>query len=387
MKWFEEGEKLSRYFLRRENQRAAKNSFDSLINSQGEETLSQTDMESILVDFYKNLFSKDNLDLHVQQSLIDDLEFTLSDSERVSCEGDLTKDELFMALGGLQTGKSPGSDGLPTEFYKAFWQDLGDVLNERFHTGILTDSQPEGLLRLLYKKDDRRLVKNWRPISLLNTDYKLASKVITERLKRVMQSIVHKDQTCGVVGRSIFSNLQLIRDMLDMIDKTNETGILVTLDQEKAFDRVDHDFLMRVLLKFGFGPSFRGWVSLFYKNVFSRIICNGSLSAPVFLGRGVRQGCPLSLLLYVLVSESCQIKFVNVRTLKVSGSLEPAAFNSKSHSMLMTPRYLSKLNDLSVDFCKLLNCTNAVQELNLTPPNPRPCGLGDGGVMGLLLLV
>ena len=59
-----------------------------------------------------------------------------------------------------------------------------------------------------------------------------------------------------------------IRDMLDMIDKTNETGILVTLDQEKAFDRVDHDFLIRVLFKFGFGPSFRGWVSLFYKNVF-----------------------------------------------------------------------------------------------------------------------
>ena len=233
------------------------------------------------------------------------------------------------------------------------------------------------------------LLKFWRPISLLNTDYKLASKVITERLKRVMQSIVHKDQTCGVVGRSIFSNLQLIRDMLDMIDKTNETGILVTLDQEKAFDRVDHDFLMRVLLKFGFGPSFRGWVSLFYKNVFSRIICNGSLSAPAFFGRGVRQGCPLFPLLYVLVTEvlSNQIRKCKDIESKVSGSLEPAAFNSKSRSMLMTPRYLSKLNDLSVDFCKLLNCTNAVQELNLTPPNPRPCGLGDGGVMGLLLLV
>ena len=176
-------------------------------------------------------------------------------------------------------------------------------MNKRFHIGILTDSQREGLLRLLYKKDDRHLVKNWCPISLLNTDYKLASTVITERLKQVMQSIVHKDQTCGVVGRSIFSNLQLIRDMLDMIDKTNETRILVMFDQEKAFDRVDHDFLMRVLFKFGFAPSFRGWVSLFYKNVFSRIICNGSLSVPVFLGTGVRQGCPLFPLLYVLVSE------------------------------------------------------------------------------------
>ena len=233
---------------------------------------SQIDMESILVDFYKNLYSKDNLDLRVQESLIGDLEFALSDSERDSCEGEFIKDELFAALGGLQTGKSPRSDGLPTEFYKVFWQDLGDilvlVLNENFLIGILTDSQREGLLRLLYKKDDRRLVKNWRPISLLNTDYKIAFKVIRERLKRVMQSIVHKDQTCGVVGRSILSNLQLIREMLDMIDKTNETEILVTLDQEKAFDRVDHDFLMRVLLNFGFGASFRGWVRSFFKNVF-----------------------------------------------------------------------------------------------------------------------
>ena len=127
------------------------------------------------------------------------MQFILSDSERDSFEGEFTKDELFAALGGLQTVKSPGSDGLPTEFYKVFWQDLGDilvlVLNEDFRIGILTDNQREGLLRLLYKKDDRRLVKNWRPISLLNTDYKIASKVITERLKRVMQSMVHKDQT------------------------------------------------------------------------------------------------------------------------------------------------------------------------------------------------
>ena len=229
--------------------------------------------------------------MQVQTELIDDLELSLTDSERASCEGLFTKDELFSALQGHQTGKSPGSDGLPTEFYLAFWDNLGDVLvlvlNKRHRLGVLTDSQRESLLRLLYKKDDKRLPKNWRPISLLNTDYKLASKVITERLKSVMSSIVHQDQTCGVVGRSIFSNLQLVRDTLDMVDKTNEPGILVNLDQEKAFDRVDHEFLMRTLRKFGFGPSFCSWVSLFYNNVFSRIIVNDKLSAPVFLGRGV----------------------------------------------------------------------------------------------------
>ena len=257
---------------------------------------------------------KDNNERLPQMELINDLDLSLSNVEQESCEGEFTKDELFSALSGLQTSKSPGSDGLPTEFYVAFWGDLGDalarVLNEGFHRGSLIDSQREGLLRLIHKKDDKRMPKNWRPISLLNTDYKIASKAITERLKPVMCCIVHRDQSCSVVGRSIFSNLLLIRDTLDMISKTDKSGILVTLDQEKAFDRVDHAFLMRVLSNFGFGPSFCQWVSLFYNNVFLRIICNGSLSTPVLLGRGVRQGCPLSPLLYMLVSEilSTQIR-------------------------------------------------------------------------------
>ena len=138
-----------------------------------------------------------------------------------------------------------------------------------------------------------------------------------------MGSIVHQDQTCGVIGRSIFSNLQLVRDVLDMVDKTNEPGILVTLDQEKAFDRVDHDFLMRTLAKFGFGPTFCHWVGIFYNNVFSRIIVNGRLSCPVFLERGVRQGCPLSPLLYVLISEvlSTQIR----KCSDIEGFLLPGA--------------------------------------------------------------
>ena len=200
---------------------------------------------------------------------------------------------------------------------------LLSVLNDSFRIGSLCASQREALLRLIHKRDEKRLVKNWRPISLLNSDYKLASKIITERLRRVMPSIVHSDQTCSVTGRYIFSNLHLIRDTLDMINKTDESGILVTLDQMKAFDRVDYEFLMRTLAKFGFGPSFCRWVSIFYSDVFSRIICNGKLTAPVFLERGVRQGCPLSPLLYVLTSEglSNQIR----RNPAIDGFLLPGA--------------------------------------------------------------
>ena len=327
-KWIEEGEKPTRYFFRLERKRAEKNSFTSLFDENDIEKSAQSDIENILVDFYENLFSKDtSLDMQIQNKLIDDLELSLTDNERESCEGLFSREELISALQSLQTGKSPGSDGLPPEFYLAFIEDLQDpllnVLNECFNAGTLTESQRESHLRLIYKKDDKRRAKNWRPISLLNTDYKIASKIITERLKLVMASIVHQDQTCGVVGRTIFSNLQLVRDTLDMIDKTNETGIFVSLDQEKAFDRVDHSFLLRTLAKFGFGPSFCQWVHIFYSNVFSRIIVNNNLSRPIFLGRGVRQGCPLSPLLYVLVSEilSNQIR----KHKEIEGFLLPGA--------------------------------------------------------------
>ena len=109
---------------------------------------------------------------------------------------------------------------------------------------------------VIFKKGDRKNLKNWRPISLLNVDYKICSKVLSLRLSKVLEFIVDPDQTCSVPGRKIASNLHILRDVLDYIDRTNETGILISFDQEKAFDRVNRTFLLNLLSRFGFGPSF-----------------------------------------------------------------------------------------------------------------------------------
>ena len=146
-------------------------------------------------------------------------------------------------------------------------------------------------------------LKNWRPISLLNVDYKIISKVITLRLSHVMASIVHPDQTCSVLGRSIASNVTMLCDVLDYINRTNESGILVSLDQEKAFDRVNHSFLFKLLSHLGFGSCFIKWVSTLYKGANVKIILNGYLTEQIEINRGVRQGDPLSPLLYVLCVE------------------------------------------------------------------------------------
>ena len=172
---------------------------------------------------------------------------------------------LLLRVKSLNLNKCPGPDGLTLEFYLQFWDLLGPLLvpafNECFRDSHLCDSMTTSLTRLIFKKtDDVRDLKNWRQISLINVDYKICSKAITLRLSKVLASTVSPDQTCSFPRRSILSNVTLLRDVLDYIDRTGKTGILISLDQEKAFDRVDHSFLLSLLERFGFGPDFINWV-------------------------------------------------------------------------------------------------------------------------------
>ena len=210
--------------------------------------------------------------------------------------------------------KAPGSDGLPMEFYVKFWHVLGEdlvcVLNSCFNDGCLALSQRSGVISLSFKKGDRLDIRNWRPISLLNVDYKLASRAIAGRLLKVIHLVVDKDQTCGVPGRFIGENVAFLREVADYATRSNVPVAILSLDQEKAFDRVEWLFMHQTLLAMGFGHSFVSWVDLFYCNVRSTVNVNGYLSPFFSLSRGVRQGCPLSPLLYVLVSE---VLAVNLR--------------------------------------------------------------------------
>ena len=163
---------------------------------------------------------------------------------------------------------------------------------------------------LVHKKDDKRCLKNWRPIFLLNVHYQISSKAISLRLSKVLDSVIDPDQTCSVPGRSIVSNLQLIRDTLDCIDRTAETGILASLNQEKAFNRVNRSFLLTFLHHLGFGPSFSNCIRTLYSGANVRVIVNSFLSNKTPIERGVGQGDFLSLMLYILCVEvlTCKIR-------------------------------------------------------------------------------
>ena len=202
----------------------------------------------------------------------------------------------------MENNKSPGGDGLSTNFYKHFWPLFSDklllVYNYAFDSGCLSVSQRRGIISLVFKKGDRTLLKNWRPITLLTTDYKILTKALANRLQRVMPLIVHTDQTASVKGWTINDNVRLLHDVIYYANYCDIPLAVITVDQLKAFDRLSHDFLFTILDAFGFGPAFTQWIRVLYNSVSSSVLTYGWLTSFIGPPRGLRQGCALSMPLY-----------------------------------------------------------------------------------------
>ena len=314
VKWVEEGETSSAFFCRLEKKRSNERWFSAIRKEDGTYASSLPEIMTSWKTFYENLFSSTYTDPNVRLNMLSCLESSLTAEDSDLCDGPITVDEALTAVKGMAHNKTPGLDGLPMEFYLTFWSSLGPDLVETFNfaflTGHLSVTQRRGLISLLFKKGDRFDMKNWRPITLLCVDYKIASRVIAGRLLKVIGSVVSPDQSCGVPGRFIGENVALLRDVVSYISENNLPAAILSLDQEKAFDRVEWSFLFDCLSVMGFGPSFIAWIRLFYSLPQSAVLVNGYQSPFFHLSRGVRQGCPLSPLLYVLSVEvlACSLR-------------------------------------------------------------------------------
>lgn len=311
-RWARLGEKPTKYFLNLEKQRSKDNVLSTIVNDEGKELNNHKDILEECRAFYEGLYAEDQNNLSsIDQvmEVITDLEHpVLSEISRDQLDAPFSIEELRKAASKLNKGKSPGSDGLPPEFYSAFWAPLSPFLHNSFlhsvNEGKLSAGQRRGIITLIPKKDvDRRRVANWRPITLLNCDYKILTKAIALRLQRHIPSLIHPDQTGFMQRRCIGDNIRVVEDAVNTISGDNSSGLVVALDFSKAFDSVRWDMIYAALRFFGFGENFIALVQLLFNDIETAIINAGTTSRFFKPSRGIRQGCCASPYLFNLVVE------------------------------------------------------------------------------------
>ena len=158
---------------------------------------------------------------------------------------------------------------------------------------------------------------------MLNTDYKILTKLLAIRLQKCIKEIIHPDQTGYVKGRYIGYNIRLINDIITNYERSNENASILFLDYQKAFDSIKWDFINKALNKFGFGNNFTRWIEALYKNTESCVMNNGHSTGFFKLERGIRQGCPISALLFIIAIETFAIKLrnsTNIAGLVINGT-------------------------------------------------------------------
>ena len=306
--WVEFGEKNSKYFLNLEKRNYKTKHITKLKVNQSDYTENPREILKMQKEFYENLYSSNERSDYFDDFFLNNLP-KLSKANAELTEKPLSPEEITIALKKMKLGKTPGTDGLSVDFYIFFWNDLKDIvynsIRDAFETNKMSEEQRRAVLRLIPKKDkDITDLKNWRPISLLNTDYKILAQTLSARLQKVLDEIISKDQNGYLEGRFIGLNIRTILDVIQHSNEGNLNTIIAFLDFEKAFDKLNWNFMQKTLQQFGFGPHFRKWIHVMYNDISSCVINNGYTSQYFKLKCGIRQGCPLSALLFIIAAET-----------------------------------------------------------------------------------
>ena len=309
VQWHEEGEKSSKYFLTLEKRNAARKSIQYIEN----ENKILTSSNAILSLFTETLQRK----YSVQDESEPDINYLkaniaerLTGNEKSELDADLSLQELTIALYSMKKGKTPGSNGFSVIFFRCFWKSLGVFLFRALKLsllkGTLLQSHQESIITLIPKTGrPSQSLKGWRPISLLNVDYKIISTAIANRLKSVIGRIISPSQSAYIKGRYIGENSRLVYDIISHINQTRQSGCIMAADFEAAFETVSWPYLRAVLGELNFGHNFMKMINTMFLNRqnFSRIMLNGFLGEKIFLSKGIRQGDPVSGLLFNIAVE------------------------------------------------------------------------------------
>jgi exonuclease III len=314
VKFIEQGEKVSSYFFRAVKQNITRSNIDKIkINNVLNEN--QTEVSKYIHQYYKDLYAaNENNNLTEKEKtynkFIHNNELPqISKKFKDLCDKPISKQEIKTTLfQRMNPGKSPGNDGLTVGILKQLWDELEDFFYdaamESIVKGELTASQRQSIIRLIRKKDKDKLdIDNWRPISLLNVDTKIISKLLAVRIEKCLEDIIHEDQNAFVPNRYIGEGIRKLQYLCEYCDNEELGGALLSIDFRKAFDSVSHEYLWRAMEGFGFGANMINMIKLLYKGAESAVMNEGISSMYFNLERSCRQGDCLSPYLFIIAIE------------------------------------------------------------------------------------
>ena len=305
--WLREGEKNTRYFYSLEKRNYNRKTMSKIfIPGQEIECCERQKILNEQKRFYEELYTRDK---GVSFKVTNNTGIVVSEAQLRYLNTDITLSECYTSLKEMKNGKTPGSDGLPAEFYKHFWETLAPILQDLYIECMdkkkLNKTARHGLISLIPKGDkDTRYLKNWRPLTLLNLDYKIIAKVLATRLKTVLPSIIGNQQTGFMEGRQISENIRKTIDVISYVNSVKgKKCLIMTIDMEKCFDRIEYCAIQGSLEYFGITGRYADWISMFFNDFYVNTQNAGFLSPTFYKTRSINQGCNISPYLYLLCGE------------------------------------------------------------------------------------
>uniref|UniRef100_A0A803PHA9 Reverse transcriptase domain-containing protein n=1 Tax=Cannabis sativa TaxID=3483 RepID=A0A803PHA9_CANSA len=305
--WLREGDQNSKYFHAMATSRRRNNSIQKLKNNQGDWVDWQHNLSGLMIDYFSNLFSSSSPDIAEVTNAIPKL---VSDAQANVMVEPIADDEVKKALFQMHPDKSPGPDGMTPGFFQKYWHLVGhDVISqvkEFFDTGFFSPVLNETNIVLIPKKKHPESMGDLRPISLCNVAYKIIAKVLANRIKVVLPSVISETQSAFIQGRLISDNIMVAFEVMHYLKRKRlgKTGTMaLKLDMSKAYDRVEWSFLERMMTQLGFPWKMVALIMHCVSSVTYRITYGGNNMGPINPSRGIRQGDPLSPYLFLICAE------------------------------------------------------------------------------------
>ncbi|KAJ9560947.1 hypothetical protein OSB04_006107 [Centaurea solstitialis] len=299
IKWIKDGDENSKFFHTACKSRQRKNSLQGLlIDSMWKED--PNEIKSFVYEYFKSKFAKERA--HLPRLKMDRMK-KLSADEASFLERRISEEEVWEAIKECGTNKSPG----PDEILDVLKNDLLSALHWVLDKGEFSGGCNASFLTLIPKVPNPMGLNEYRPISLIGIFYKILSKILAERLKRVLGKLISGEQSAFLKGRSILDGVLIVNETIDFLKRSKKKSLIFKVDFEKAYDTVEWSFLFQAMESMGFGSKWISWVEGCLKSARISVLVNGSPTNEFPMERGLRQGDPIAPFLFLIVAEGLHI--------------------------------------------------------------------------------